>query len=233
MKALMVGAAMAAAGAASAQNLHLAVKIFYGGSWVSNTGFVLPGQAFDVGIWMSGDASVYGMGGATLRLNGTGLRASDGAEFWPNDTTTGRVTPFDYGPATNAIFREGPSVFRIDAASDAANSADAGMNFFQRDPALSTPGTFATNNPALCFRFLFRLSAENVTREIHFSLDQLAGGVASYYTAANARRAATAAATLESATILVAGVPAPGSLAAFGVLAVLGGRRRRLSVASV
>lgn len=228
MKSVMcVSAAFLAAGAASAQDLHLAVKIFNGMSWVSNTGFVLPGSTFEVGIWMSGDTSVYGMGGATLRLSGTGLAASDGAEFWPGDTTTGRVAPFDYGPATNAIFRDGPSTFRIDAASDAADSADAGMNFFQRDPALATPGTFSTANPALCFRFLFRLSAENITREIHFSLDQLAGGVASYYTAANARRAQSAAVTLESGTILVAGIPTPGSLALFGVLAAMGGRRRR------
>lgn len=233
MKNVVACLVMAACGTASAQNLHLAVKVSAdGGSTWQSDAFALRGSSILVGIWMSGDANIYGMGGGTMRLNGTSMITGDSVAF-ADGTDTGRVGPFNFGAATNAIFRDTADTFRIDAASDAANSnSSAGMTFFQRDPATAVPGTFSTANPALCFRFNVTIGAAWAPdRDIVMSIDQLSRGVASYFTAANASRPATAAATFSSAVIHV--YPAPGSVAAMGLFAALSGRRRRPSAASV
>ena len=218
----LIGVAGLAAGA-NAQNLNLAVKVSTDGANWSESVNVLPGATVQVGIWMSGDAAIYGMGGATLRLNGTGAAAGDTAAFAAG-TDTGRVGPFNFGAATNAIFANAGG-FRIDASSDAANSnSSAGLTFFQRDPATATPGTFSTANPALCFRFDVTIGADSSVRDITMALDQLSRGLASYFTAANASRPATAAATLTGGVIHV--VPTPATLALVGLGGLVAGRRR-------
>jgi hypothetical protein len=217
----LIGVAGLAAGA-NAQNLSLSVKMFDGANWVSEIN-ALPGSTVQVGIWMGGDASIYGMGGATLRLTGTGAGAGDSAAFAAG-TDTGRVGPFNFGAATNAIFASAGG-FRIDAASDAANNnSSAGLTFFQRDPATATPGTFSTANPALCFRFDVSVGADGTLRDITMVLDQLSRGLASYFTASNASRPATAAATLNGGVIHV--VPTPATLALIGLGGLVAGRRR-------
>ena len=218
----LIGVAGLAAGA-NAQNLNLAVKVSTDGvNWSSNVD-VLPGATVQVGIWMSGDANIYGMGGATLRLTGTGTGAT--AAF-ADGTALGRVGPFNFGAATNAIFNDSASAFRIDAGADAANAnSSAGLTFFQRDPATATPGTFSQANPALCFRFDVTIGADTTGRTITMILDQLSRGVASYFTASNASRPSTAAATMTAGTIHVL-VPTPASLALLGLGGLVAGRRR-------
>ena len=220
----LIGVAGLAAGA-NAQNLNLAVKVSTDGvNWSSNVD-VLPGATVQVGIWMSGDSSIYGMGGGTMRLTGTGRVAGDTAAFGAG-TDTGRVGPFNFGAATNAIFNDSASAFRIDAGADAANAnSSAGLTFFQRDPATATPGTFSQANPALCFSFQVQIAANWAPdRDIVMALDQLSRGVASYYTASNSSRPATAIPILEAGIIHVFPTPGSGVLLLLGVAAA--GRRR-------
>ena len=218
------GLGLVLAGSACAQNLQLSVRVFDGTNW-SDSFLALRGSTVRVGIWMSGDTSIYGMGGATMRLTGTSLVAGDSVRF-AEGTSTGRMAPFNFGAATNAIFRDSASTFRIDDSNDVLNiNGSAGMTFFQRDPATANPGTFSTANPALCFAFDVTIAAEWAPdRDIVMSLDQLSRGLAAYYTAANASRPATAGATLNSAVIHVWPTPSTGVVLG---LAVLGGRRRR------
>lgn len=163
-----------------------------------------PGTVIQMGIFMTGPQDVYGMGGATLRLTAEGDITGTTASFAPG-TSTGRVGPFNFGAATNAIFTTA-SGFRIDAASDAANaSTGAGMTFFQRDPASAGAG-FSTANPALVFRFDILLGNEG--NGMTLTLDQLSRDVATYYSSASSTRPSSAGATLIGASILI---PAPAS----------------------
>ena len=226
MKNVIVGLIGVAglAGAANAQNLGLSVlsSVDNGATWHSEVN-ALPGSTVKVAIWMSGAADIYGMGGATLRLTATGAGAGDSAAFAAG-TDTGRVGPFNFGAATNAIFASAGG-FRIDAASDAANNnSSAGLTFFQRDPATAAPGTFSTANPAMCFRFDVTVGADGTLRDISMALDQLSRGLASYFTASNASRPATAGATLTGGVIHV--VPTPATLALVGLGGLVAGRRR-------
>lgn len=223
-RVMFVSAAFLAAGA-SAQDLRVSILVSVDGATWSGAVEAMPGSRVQVGIWMSGDAAIYGMGGATLRLTGNSLLAGDTVEFAAG-TDTGRVGPFNFGAATNAIFHDAADTFRIDAASDAANSGTtAGLTFFQRDPATAVPGTFSTANPALCFRFDFTLGADPTFRSIALELDQLSRGLASYYTAANASHPSTATAILKGAVIR--NIPGPGSAALGVMLGMTAGRRRR------
>jgi hypothetical protein len=140
-------------------------------------------------------------------------------------TAMGRVGPFNFGAATNAIFANSDG-FRIDAASDAANSSTgAGMTFFQRDPASAGAG-FSTANPALVFRFDVITQAGGNMRIIHLSLDELSRGVGSYYSSSSATGPTTASVSLEHGTIGL-GIPTPGAAAVMGLAGMVGARRRR------
>jgi MYXO-CTERM domain-containing protein len=216
----LIGVAGVAA-AANAQNLALSVKFSVdgGATWssdvVANAGSVVQGA-----IFMSGD-NVYGLGGGTMRMNGTGLIAGESAAFAAG-TDTGRVGPFNFGAATNAIFATA-GAFRIDASADAANtSTGAGMTFFQRDPS-SGGANFTTANPALCFRFDIQ-TAVGADHSISVALDQLSRGVATYYSSSSATRPTTAAAALNGGTIRV--VPTPATLALVGLGGLVATRRR-------
>jgi hypothetical protein len=218
----------ASAGTALGQtSVDLSVRFYDAGtsSWSSHIS-VLPGSTVQVGIWMSGDASIYGMGGATLRMRVLGAEHGDQMVFAAG-TATGRVGPFNFGAATNAIYRDDPTTFRIDAASDAADASEtAGLTFLQRDPATAVPGTFSTENPALVFRFDYIVGGDSYLGGQAFVLDQLSRGVAGHYTAGNSSRVTTT-----SNVTLHAGIinprPTPGPLAAFAAFAGLAHARRR------
>lgn len=177
-------------------------------------------------IFMSGfDLNAWGLAGATLRLRATGLHASDSIVF-ADGTSTGRVGPFNFGAATNAIYQDGPGSWRIDSASDAANASDsAGMTFFQRDPS-SGGAMFSRANPAIVFRFDV-LSSFFSERTLSFELDQLSRGVATYYSSSSATRPTqTSDVTLTGGAVRY-GVPAPSSfLGLMSGLTVMSRRRR-------
>lgn len=230
MKRLSVlGVFAGLAGSAMGQtSLELSVRLSSdgGASWHSEIS-ILPGSTVKVAVWAFGTgADYYGFGGATLRLRVLGVEHGDQMVFAPG-TATGRVSPFDFGAATNAIYRDDPSTFRIDAASDAADaSTTAGMTFLQRDPATASPGTFSTADPAMVFRFDYVVGGDSFIGGQMFELDQLSRGVAGYYSSANASRVTTTSnVTFHSAFITPR--PTPGPLAAFAAAAGLAHARRR------
>jgi hypothetical protein len=74
--------------------------------------------------------------GSTVQLSGPGL---------------GDQAPYDAAFESNATFWTGDD-FRLDAASDAANSASIGLRVAQLPPVL-TGGVIGTENPAMVMRF--------------------------------------------------------------------------------
>ena len=190
--------------ATQAQTLEISLKgsTDGGATWQSIVE-TLPGSVVQFGIFMSAtNGDVWGLGGATMRLNAVGDIAGTTAVFAAG-TSTGRVGPFNFGAATNAIFTTG-SGFRIDAASDVTDSSTgAGMTFFQRDPSSGGAG-FSTANPALVFRFDVLLGASGSGMTL--TLDQLSRDVATFYSSSSATRPTSIAATLSGATIIVPAV---------------------------
>lgn len=229
MRMLSVGALVLAAGTAFGQaHIDLSIKLSTDLVHWSDLEFRRPGTVIHVGIWMQATPDVAGLGGATVRLTGSGLGFDDRIVFHAG-TDTGRVAPFNFGAATNAIFRDAPGTFRIDAASDAANAnSNAGLTFFQRDPATASPGTFWTLNPALCFMFDLELGSDFAS-DTRLELDQLARGVAVYFTAQNASRPTqTTDVTLHGARIVIP-TPGPAVLLGAGLVGgLVAGRRRRV-----
>jgi uncharacterized protein (TIGR03382 family) len=219
----LLGIAALLASQAHAQNLTLSVKFSTdGGATWSSQVFGGGGPIIQGAIFMSGD-NVYGLGGATLRLSTTGGTAFDTAAFGAG-TDTGRVGPFNFGSATNAIYSTANG-FRIDAASDPDNNnTAAGMTFFQRDPS-SGGATFSTANPALCFRFDIQVWSGGGDRVIVVALDQLSRGVGTYYSSSSATRPTSASVVLNSGTIIT---PTPSTLALTLLGTVAASRRRRL-----
>jgi hypothetical protein len=219
----LVGVAGLAAGA-NAQNLSLSVQFSTNGgaTWSNDVTVNTPGTVVQARLSYAGDG-VYGLGGATLRLTAQANIAGGGdTAAFAAGTDTGRVGPFNFGAATNAIFANADG-FRIDAASDAANNnTGAGMTFFQRDPSSGGAG-FSTANPAVVFRFDITIGA-GPDRNIAVALDQLSRGVGSYYTSSGATRPSTAAVTLNAGIIRV--VPTPATLALVGLGGLVAGRRR-------
>lgn len=211
---------------AHAQNLAISVKFTSdGGATWSSFSTIGRGGVAEAGIFMSGDSRMYGIGGATLRLTAEGGQGDTAAFSF--GTSTGRVGPFNFGSATNAIYTTADG-FRIDAASDPDNTnTSAGMTFFQRDPS-SGGATFSTANPALVFRFQVFAGAGGSDRSLRLSLDELSRGVATYYSSSNSTRPTQAAATLDGATLFIGLFPSPSSLAPLSISFLLC-RRRRLT----
>ena len=206
-----------------AQTLDVAVKFSAdgGATWSSNL-LASGGSIIQGAIFMSGTGAIYGLGGATLRLTATGAQG-DFAQFGAG-TDTGRVGPFNFGAATNAIYNTAGG-FRIDAASDPGNAnTAAGMTFFQRDPSSGGAG-FSTANPALVFRFDI-VAMGSSERFITVSLDELSNGVATYYSSSSATRSTRLSATLTSGTLGL-GIPTPSSLAMLAIGGFSLARRRR------
>lgn len=217
-------ASLSLAGAACAE-IRLEVKFSIdGGSTWSREVWGDVGGIVQGAIFMSSDIPVWGLGGGTMRLTGTNF-ADDSLTFGAQ-TDTGRVTPFNFGAATNAIYQDSASTWRIDAASDAANTNDlAGMTFFQRDPSSGGP-LFIIANPAMVFRFDIHTSAGGPFRELRFELDQLSRGVATYYSSSSATRPTqTSDVLLQSGTVIL--TPTPGSVAVLAAGAFMACRRRR------
>ena len=222
--ASVVGSFVLVAGA-HAQTLAISVlsSVDNGATWHSNVD-ALPGSTVQVGIWMSSTGNVYGVGGGTLRLTATGGQ-NDGAAFAAG-TQTGRVGPFNFGTATNAIYGSAGG-FRIDSAADQFNSSSTrGLTFFQRDPRTAAPGAFNSATSALCFRFDVAIENGGTDRNILMTLDQLSRGLAAYYSSSTASRPVQLAASLNAGSIHVI-VPAPATLAMLGLGGLSLARRRR------
>jgi MYXO-CTERM domain-containing protein len=225
----VAGVVVMGAGTAMGQNLRLSIlsRVGDSGTWSAYTE-ANRGSVVQVGIFMSGDG-VYGLGGATLRLMAMGEEGAGDTAVFAAGTSTGRVGPFNFGAATNAIFANSDG-FRIDAASDAANSSTgAGMTFFQRDPA-SGGASFQIlpqGGPgSKVFEFEIVLGASSEVYLVTMGLDQLSRGVASYYTSASSTRPATTGdVALDGARFWV-NVPTPGAMAMMGLGLLVAGRRR-------
>lgn len=223
MTSKFISGLVAVSGFATVSNAQLEISLrgsTDGGVNWNSVILAAPGTVVQMGIFMAGPGDLHGLGGATLRLTADGDITGTTASFAPG-TSTGRVGPFNFGAATNAIFTTANG-FRIDAASDAANtSTGAGMTFFQRDPASAGAG-FSTANPALVFRFDVTLGAAGTGMTL--TLDQLSRGFATYYTSASSTRPTSVGATLSGASIIV---PAPGAVAFLGAAPLVLRRRRR------
>lgn len=221
---MMVGvvAAMVASAGHATINLDLMMSMDGGATWSSGAIFPLPGSTVKIAIFASGDLG-YGFAGATLRLRGTGRNSGDTIAF-EQGTSTGRVSPFNFGAATNAIFHDSATDFRIDAASDQSNSgASAGLSFFQRDPATAGPGTFSASNPVMVFALTYTFGPFGRSQDTVLRLDQLDS--AWYFeSSSSSRRTQATDVRLGGGVVFV--MPAPGSLAALGV-GLAWGRRRR------
>jgi hypothetical protein len=190
----------------------------------------LVGETVQCAIFMNSDFSlpIIGVGGGTLRLNGTSSPSADTVSFAPG-TDTGRVSPFNFGSATNTIYRDTPGTFRIDAGSDPANNnTAAGMTFFQRDPSSGGPSFNILPRGgagSMVFRFEILLGSHDVYQTF-LSMDQLSRNVATYYSSSSATRPTqTTDVTLDGASFWV-NVPTPGSLVAVWMGAMLARRRR-------
>jgi MYXO-CTERM domain-containing protein len=228
---VMTAMVLGVAGSASGALVTLDLKVSRDGiEWFDTIGDFSSGDTVKCAIFMGSDGSqfIYGMGGATARLTGTGLETNDSVAFAAG-TATGRVTPFNFGAATNAIYRTAGG-FRIDAASDPGNSnTGAGMTFFQRDPA-SGGASFQIlpqGGPgSKVFEFEIVLGASSEVYLVTMGLDQLSRGVASYYTSASSTRPATTGdVALDGARFWV-NVPTPGAMAMMGLGLLVAGRRR-------
>lgn len=188
------------------------------------------GQTVHCAIFFNSDLSmpIYGVGGATLRLGGTSSPAQDAVSFAPG-TETGRISPFTFGNATNAIYRDSPGTFRIDAGSDPSNSnTSAGMTFFQRDPSSGGPSFSILPRDgigSMVFAFDILLGSQDVYLTT-LAMDQLSRGVVSYYSSSSATRpTSTSDVTLDGASFWV-NIPTPGSLVAVCMGGLLARRRR-------
>jgi hypothetical protein len=190
----------------------------------------LVGQTVRCAIFMNSDLSlpIYGVGGATLRLGGTSSPAEDTVSFAPG-TATGRVSPFNFGNATNTIYRDTPGTFRIDAGSDPDNNnTAAGMTFFQRDPSSGGPSFSILPRDgigSMVFAFDILLGSQDVYLTT-LAMDQLSRNVVSYYSSSSATRpTSTSDVTLDGASFWV-NIPTPGSMVALCLGGLLARRRR-------
>jgi hypothetical protein len=210
-----------AVGANAATTIDLLVSSDGGATWSNNVA-VLPGSVVKCAIFVSTDA--YGFGGASITaLTGTGT-AGDTAAFAAG-SATGRVAPFNFGAATNAIFATA-SGFRIDAAADPNNTLTAaGFTFSQRDPN-SAGAAYADGSEArMAFAFDVTVGA-GFDRDILMAFGPLVRGVANVHTSSVATRGTSVTdVTLDGASIRV--VPTPATLALVGLGGLVVGRRRR------
>jgi uncharacterized protein (TIGR03382 family) len=211
-----------AAGAQAETRIDLLVSSDGGATW-SNSVDVLPGTVVQAAIFVS-TTDGYGFAGASI----TALTASGGigdTASFAAGSFTGRVAPFNFGAATNAIFATADG-FRIDAASDAGNSnTAAGFLFSQRDPS-SAGGSYADASVArLAFAFDVQISGDGTLRTLDLAFGPLVRGVATVHTSAQATRGTQVSAILDGASINV--VPTPATLALVGLGGLVAGRRRR------
>lgn len=218
----MLSVAGMAVGANAATSIDLLVSSDGGATWSNNVA-VLPGSVVRCAIFVSTDA--FGFAGATIQsLTGAGT-AGDSAAFAAG-SFTGRVAPFNFGSATNAIFAQANG-FRIDASSDAGNSnTAAGLTFAQRDPSSGGLANYALgSSPAMAFAFDVTVGA-GFDRDIVMTLGALVRGVANVHTSSSATRGTSVQdVTLDGASIRV--VPTPATLALVGLGGLVIGRRRR------
>lgn len=224
--ALGTAAVMAANAGHASIRLDLMHSTDNGATW-QQSGVIeaIPGNVVQMAIFASGDLG-YGFAAATLRLSGTNMVAGDRLTFGAG-TSTGRVGPFNFGAATNAIYQDSATDFRIDAASDPTNTNEnAGLTFFQRDPATAAPGTFSTANPAMVFRFDYWLGAFDRNLVTEMRLDQLSHGLATRYDSSSSSRGTSTSDVILGGPVIIM-IPAPASvmIGLAGVAAI--GRRRR------
>jgi uncharacterized protein (TIGR03382 family) len=218
---ILAVAGLAAGAQAQGTRIDLLVSSDGGATWSNNVD-VLPGTVVKAAIFVSTDA--YGFAGASITaLTATG-GIGDTAAFAAG-SATGRVAPFNFGAATNAIFAIAGG-FRIDAASDPGNSnTAAGFLFAQRDPASAGGSYVDASQTRLAFAFDVSVSGDNTLRVINMAFGPLVRGVATVHTSAGATRGTQVQATLDGATITV--VPTPATLALVGLGGLVAGRRRR------
>lgn len=210
---------LSARSASADVRLDVLFSVDGGSSWGSEV-FAGPSANVRVGVFANHDA--YDFAGATFRLTGSGLVADDQVSF-ASGTDQGAVAPFSPGAHGHAIYRS-DGAFRIDAATDAADASSLdGVSVFLANP--SQDGPVASR---LLFAFDFSIGAGAAPRDVVLSLDQLARGICTVWTAVNATRTTSVVPTIDGGIIHV--VPAPASLAMLAAAGFASPRRRRVAV---
>lgn len=214
-------AGLATGANAALVGLNAMVSLDGGATWSESVNANV-GQTVTVGIFAEHDASVYGFGTGVCRIRGNTL-AGDAVAL----VGAGRVSPFNFGNSPAGIFTnfaDANTGFRIDAASDAGDSAAGGVSITQRDPS-SAGGNYVSAPSAL--GFLFTVTVGNpFGRSINIVLDQVRQGSMAYHSSSSATRGTnTTDWSVDGAVINV--VPTPASLALVGLGGLVAGRRRR------
>jgi uncharacterized protein (TIGR03382 family) len=213
-------AGLAAVANAQSARLDLQVSSDGGSTW-SDAVNVLPGTNVLVRVQAEVTAA-YGFAGAVCRITGSGLAAGDGASI---NGTDSRVAPFNFGAATQAVFATA-GAFRIDAASDAANTNGAGIAILQRDPVTAGAAYADGSQARTVYAFSVSVGADGSIRTIALNMDDFKAGVVSVHTTANSTRGTNITAfTVDGASINV--IPTPATLALMGLGGLVAGRRRR------
>ncbi len=218
--AALVTVAGLAAGA-NAQSVQIDLKVSTDGTNWQDAVEVLPGTTVQGAMFINWSGA-YGFAGIVTNITGSGLAAGDSASI----AGGGRQTPWTFGAATDAVFASGNS-FRIDAASDAANTTNQGLAILQNTPSAAGVN-YNTSNPAFVYRFSIIVGADGSDRTITIEslLSQVKGGVASLHSSNSATRGTnTSNLSTDGASIRV--VPAPSALALLGLGGLVAGRRRR------
>lgn len=142
-----LGLAGALASAAPVATLDLKVRLSDGMPWSENVPFVAF-QRYEFALFVS---YTEGVALSDVRFNITGRDLPVDSTVHLVDPGLGDQAPFDAAAEANAVFWS-VNAFRIDAASDVADSSAVGLRVAQLPPLLAG-GAFSTDNPALVMRF--------------------------------------------------------------------------------
>lgn len=200
-----------------------------GVNWVNQLD-VAPGTRVHCAMFIGFTGGGYGVSGAVYQITGVGGAPDDSVDI--SSAGLGRQGTFNFGAATQAVFGDASS-FRIDAASDAANSRNAGIASAQNSPP-NLQLLFRQDNPGMIYAFDVVVGADGSLRTLSLDLplDQLKGvpsdsthGVISIYSDGQATRGTNVRdVTTDGASITV--VPTPASVALVGAGVLAAGRRR-------
>ncbi len=212
------------AATASAQSASMTLKVRNAGDAAWSSSVNLASGVVECAMFIGFDfPGAVGLAGAVYNIQGLGIT---------NDTVDiasaglDRQSTFNFGASNRAIFMTGNS-FRIDDATDAANSVDLGISSSQNTPS-ALGAAFNGSNPALVYRFNITVGGgANHVIDLTAPLAQLKRSLIGIYSSAGASRSTsiTTGLTTTGATINVQ-VPAPASLAMVGLGGLLASRRR-------
>lgn len=214
-----LAAILGSAGAASAQvgAAHLDIKVSFDGANWSDQVAALPGDTVHVAVFgVYRDALAFAA--CSFDVVTDDRRDGDGITY----QGTARVSPFDFGATTVAVFTTA-NTMRLDYAPDANSNPLWGISCFQAPPVLARP-EFTTDNPAKLLTFDYHIGGSSDARLINVDIGTIVRSqIRLYYSMSDS---STRTATLEASdNAVIRVIPAPASLLAFSAAVLL--RRRR------